>query len=752
MMRRLAVAAAATLLLGLGAAQAQDYTLPPLAGQAKLNDGFSPDPRTVDITVGGGTIDGTTVGGACNGFITDAPTYRVFYTAGVNPLTFTVEAEDDTTLIISDPEGNWVCNDDDPVNLESLNPVITFDAPLSGQYDIWVGTYAQIAEGAPATLVITAQALSPVGGTLDYTLPAVHGDIELAAGFTPDPQTFEVTAGGPADAARVDDSCWGYVTEAPTLRLQYTAGTFPLYISAVSADGTDLVLVISDPEGNWICDDDGLGDLQPLVTFDPPLPGQYDIWVGTYGTGPGVPATLSISEVEPASGGGALNWELPPLYGEQDVATGFTPDPITVDVTAGGPIEAALVEESCRGFVTEASTYRIYYTAGDLPLIFSVTSDADTTLVIADPNGEWFCDDDSAGDLNPQITFDLPANGVYDIWVGTYDGGEAPATLTITEIAGDGPMPVEPSGSIGAGTLDYTLTPAFGEVALNAGFSPDPHEVTVTGGGQIQVSTALQNDCRGYADAAPTYRLNYTPGSFPLAIYVRSDRDTTLIISGPDGEWICDDDSGEGLNPAVYLEAPTGGQYDIWVGTYSAGATAEATLFISETVNPIEVVEPLPSPGPPPSPVPAPTGTLDPTLAPNFGEATLTAGFSPDPHAVEITTGGEIAATQAVPQIEGQDLSCRGYVTEAPDYLVEYTAGAWPLIISVLSEADTTLVIHGPDGAWRCDDDGGDGLNPLVEFPTPMSGRYAIWVGTYGQGQQATAATLRISEIGGGGP
>ncbi|MGD9739072.1 MAG: hypothetical protein AB7U48_06710, partial [Bauldia sp.] len=636
--------------------------------------------------------------------------------------------------------------------LETLNPANTYAAPLSGQYDIWVGTYAQIAEGGAGTLVITGQAIAPGGGTLDYTLPAVFGDVDLVAGFTPDPQSFEVTAGGPADAALVDDACWGYVTEAPTLRLQYTAGSFPLFISAIA--DTDIVLVISDPAGNWICDDDSLGALNPLVTFDAPTSGQYDIWVGTYGGDTDVPATLSISELEPETfagdeNTGPLNWELEPLFGEQDVETGFEPDPITIEVTAGGEIDATLVLETCAGFVTEASTYRIYYAAGELPLIFNVLSETDTTLVIADPAGEYFCDDDSGGFPNPEIAFAAPLDGVYDIWVGTYDGGEAPATLNITEIAGDGPIPVEPSGSIGAGTLDYTLTPTVGEVTLDNGFLPDPHEVAVTAGGQISVSTALENDCRGYATAAPTYRLSYAAGSYPLAIYVQSDADTTLIISGPDGEWICDDDAGEGLNPAIYLEAPTSGQYDIWVGTYNTD-TAEATLYISETVNPIETFEPMPS-VPPPSPGPTPTtGTLDPALDPNFGEVTLTAGFSPDPHIVELTPGGDIAATEAVPRLDGEDPLCRGYVTEAPDYRLQYTAGAWPLIISVLSETDTTLVINGPDGTWYCDDDSGDGLNPLVEFDAPAAGQYDIWVGTYSQGAAVGAATLRISEIGGG--
>ncbi|MBX9728860.1 MAG: hypothetical protein K2X31_08135, partial [Sphingopyxis sp.] len=80
-----------------------------------------------------------------------------------------------------------------------------------------------------------------------------------------------------------------------------------------------------------------------------------------------------------------------------------------------------------------------------------------------------------------------------------------------------------------------------------------------------------------------------------------------------------------------------------------------------------------------------------------------------------------------------------------PDFEVTYSAGSLPLIFRTQSARDTTLVINGPDGAWYCDDDGGDGLNAYVRFDKPNSGTYDIWVGTYGGG--ITPATLYISEL-----
>ena len=69
------------------------------------------------------------------------------------------------------------------------------------------------------------------------------------------------------------------------------------------------------------------------------------------------------------------------------------------------------------------------------------------------------------------------------------------------------------------------------------------------------------------------------------------------------------------------------------------------------------------------------------------------------------------------------------------------------MIISAASNADTTLVVNGPDGSWYCDDDGGNsGANPMVRLNSPRSGRYEIWVGTYANAS-LQPARLHISEV-----
>lgn len=123
-------------------------------------------------------------------------------------------------------------------------------------------------------------------------------------------------------------------------------------------------------------------------------------------------------------------------------------------------------------------------------------------------------------------------------------------------------------------------------------------------------------------------------------------------------------------------------------------------------------------------------------LTANYGEVRLNAGFTPDPYRVQLHAGGSVNGAR----LPG---SCVGNISEAPDFEVTYSAGSLPLVFRTLAQADTTLIINGPDGRWYCDDDSfGDG-DAEVRFNRPQSGTYDIWVGVFGD---TAPATLLITE------
>jgi len=130
----------------------------------------------------------------------------------------------------------------------------------------------------------------------------------------------------------------------------------------------------------------------------------------------------------------------------------------------------------------------------------------------------------------------------------------------------------------------------------------------------------------------------------------------------------------------------------------------------------------------------------DASALPSSGDISLSAGFTPDPYRVRLATGGSIDASQS------RGAGCTGFIAEAPDMALFYNAAASPLIVSVNAAIDTTLIIKAPDGAWHCDDDSGEGLNPSIRFTDPQSGLYDIWIGTYADATREEA-TVSISEL-----
>ncbi|QXT39252.1 trypsin-like serine peptidase [Gymnodinialimonas ceratoperidinii] len=151
-------ALAAALLLAALPVQAQDPALPPTFGEVSLVSNFQPDPHRTTLAAGGtirGEYTDANTGNRCAGYFADAPDLRLqFTTADFGfPLSVYVEARADTVMLINAPDGSWHCNDD----TVDLNPALHFETPLEGQYDIWVGTYEDVAPNYPTADVFITE-------------------------------------------------------------------------------------------------------------------------------------------------------------------------------------------------------------------------------------------------------------------------------------------------------------------------------------------------------------------------------------------------------------------------------------------------------------------------------------------------------------------------------------------------------------------------------------------------------------------
>lgn len=134
-------------------------------------------------------------------------------------------------------------------------------------------------------------AVSSVGVAQNAGLRANFGSITLNSGFTPDPYRVNVVAGGSLNAP---SGCAGSISDAPDFELTYNAGSLPLAFRTIA--GSDTTLIINDPAGNWVCDDDSGGNRNAQVVFRGPRSGVYDVWVGTFGGGT-AQAELQITEL-----------------------------------------------------------------------------------------------------------------------------------------------------------------------------------------------------------------------------------------------------------------------------------------------------------------------------------------------------------------------------------------------------------------------------------------------------------------------
>lgn len=353
-----------------------------------------------------------------------------------------IDGADIAAAIIEGPDGIHHCAVADDNGLISHR----FDALGNGRVHIrpantdpGIVTAARVVLSDTALVPNDLVAYSP--GTFG---PPRHGRIALSADADRRRQHLAAaTVRVSEPASTLDSACPGYV-DPDAADIVLTLDDQQDNLSLFAESHEDLVLMVLDPSGLWHCDDDSYG-FNPAVTVSPAEAGAYRIHVGGYSrdiTGDfdlfanlGVPR-WRYSTGQPYDGDaglatGILGFDAAPSGGRLYLEPGIVTDRAPIRLVNRTGI-AAEISPDCAGYMDPSRPDTVLTLDRVEPRVtVYAASEADTTLMLRTPDGGILCNDDFVG-LNPGIVMTDAEPGDYAIWVGSYDGFPAEATVGAT--------------------------------------------------------------------------------------------------------------------------------------------------------------------------------------------------------------------------------------------------------------------------------------------------------------------------------
>jgi serine protease Do len=280
-----------------------------------------------------------------------------------------------------------------------------------------------------------------------------------------------------------------------------------------------------------------------------------------------------------------------------DLQAGFILDPYLIRVIGGGLTAAADLNEDCAGYIGALPNAAINWSGESDALHIFVYSDGDQVLVVETPDGEFLCNDDaSALVLDPLVTIEEPAEGAYNIYVGSAESGKfASGFLVMTELETDlgsldlSPVldrrdapTIDPSAATELEDLQFDRAAIFGSAELEAGF--DTVEAVVAGGGALPVHNlpSVDEACVGFASIVPSYSFTWSGSGSGLTVFLEAAQDASLIILTPERELLCSDNvDSDNLNPSIDIAVPVAGEYDVFIGAHVPNEVIAGKLTIS---------------------------------------------------------------------------------------------------------------------------------------------------------------------------
>lgn len=385
-----------------------------------------------------------------------------------------------------------------------------------------------------AAVVAAATVLFTVRGCdgPDADASPLRGMVELAEHPNPPPLIADTV--GTHDANAIGEGCAGYLPDAPLVVLRVTE---PTTVRLWTESNADLVMLVRSENGEVRCDDDSGLDYNPEISTQLG-PGDHRVWVGTFSEDERVRFSLHVEGGIDLDDPG-LDFEGAPqlitLHPEQN-HWGRTLSGRTI-----GDIPGARARPGCAGHVPVQRHVALEL---DEPrqVRLVARAEVDLVLVLRRPDGSFLCDDDGAGDFDPQVT-DLLQPGVHSIWVGTYQVNHA---------------------------SDFELTVEATEVGVSQHDSEPPRlgRWNLTDEPLLSFS-AVAEPAAPLATTQPGCRDAWSNGGRDLELVLDEPRAVSLDLTGngaarllvehPDGTQTCTSPAGL---PPTHLEA---GMHRVWV-------------------------------------------------------------------------------------------------------------------------------------------------------------------------------------------
>ena len=298
--------------------------------------------------------------------------------------------------------------------------------------------------------------------------------------------------------------------------------------------GFDTVLVLYGPDGGYLVEDDDSGDSgASRLEWVAPSSDTYYIEVsgfsGTLGT-----YQLSLSD---------LGAQSPDDHG--DDRSGAT------RIRDGEFLDGDIERDGDRDFfffsTERGREYRIETHLG-----------FDTVLVLYGPGGGYLVEDDDSGDSGASLLeWVAPSSDTYYIEVSGFNGTPGTYQLSLLEL--------------GRPATEVTALPPPAAVAAERAFAI----IAIEPGETVEGRIGDEED-RGYFEFSAQRGREYV-----IETHLGSISDTVLVLTGPGGVRLEDDDSGDGAASRMYWTAPESDEYLIEVKGFG-GATGSYALSLTE--------------------------------------------------------------------------------------------------------------------------------------------------------------------------